>query len=66
MSKVKLLTSKMAAVILGFTPDYVRRLCGMGKIKADKFGHDWLFPESAIKNIKRKRKKKEPENGSGV
>lgn len=58
MAKIKLLTSAMAAEILGFTPDYIRRLCGQGKIKAEKLAHDWLMPESAIKNIKRQRKKK--------
>jgi excisionase family DNA binding protein len=49
----------MAAALLGFTPNYIRRLCGEGKIKAEKVGHDWLFEEKAIKNIRRQRKKKE-------
>jgi len=51
----------MAAKILGFTPDYIRRLCLEGKIKADRPGHDWLFTESAIKDIKHKRKESEKE-----
>lgn len=61
MAKIKLLTCSMAARILGFTPDYIRRLCGEGKIKAEKLANDWLMPESAIKDIKRQRKKKQKE-----
>ena len=52
----KLLTSAMAAKILGFTPDYVRHLIVQGKIKADKLGHDWIIAPRAIAHIKRQRK----------
>lgn len=58
MAKFKLLTSAMAAKILGFTPDYVRKLCSAGKIKAEKLGHDWLLNAREIQNIKRQRKAK--------
>lgn len=51
----KLLTTKMAAEILGFTPDYIRRLIMTGKIAAEKLGHDWLLTETAIRHIKRQR-----------
>ncbi len=61
MGKLKLLTCKVAARILGFTPDYIRRLCLTGKIKAEKPGHDWLFPEKEIEHIKRQRKEKNKE-----
>lgn len=65
MSQVsKLLTCTKAAKILGFTADYVRRLCIDGKIKAEKLGNDWVFPASAIKDIKRQRHHKELEHGS--
>ena len=58
MPKIKLLTSAMASKLLGFTQNYIRRLCGEGKIKAFKHGHDWIIEEIALKNIKRQRKKK--------
>lgn len=61
MGKIKLLSSSMAAQKLGFTPDYIRRLCASGKIKAEKVAHDWLIYESDIKNIRRQRKRKESE-----
>lgn len=60
----KLITSAMAAKILGFSPDYIRRLINEGKIKAEKLGHDWLVTEKAIAHIKRQRFPKEKENGS--
>ena len=53
--KNKLLTTKMAAEILGFTPDYIRRLIMDGKIAAEKIGHDWLLTETAIRHVKRQR-----------
>lgn len=59
----KQLTTTMAAHLLGFSSDYVRRLCSKGVIKAQKLGHDWIMSESAIKNIKRKRKMKGEGNG---
>jgi excisionase family DNA binding protein len=58
MSKLKLLTSKIAAKLLGFTPDYIRQLCLNGTIKAIKPGHDYLIEESELKKITRKRKSK--------
>ena len=58
MAEQKLLSSKMAGEILGFTPSYIRQLCIKGVIKADKVAKDWLIPASAIKKIKRQRKAK--------
>jgi excisionase family DNA binding protein len=60
---VKLITTAMAAKILGFTPDYIRRLCLKGKIKAIKHGHDWILQEKDLHRITRKRKAKELSNG---
>lgn len=54
-NKSKLITTAMAAKILGFSPDYVRQLITEGKIKAEKMGHDYLLTEYAIRNIKRLR-----------
>jgi excisionase family DNA binding protein len=53
--KNKLLTTKMAADILGFTSDYIRHLIVNGKIKAEKLGHDYLMTETAIRHVKRQR-----------
>lgn len=51
----KLLSCVMAAKILGYTPDYIRRMCASGKIKAQKVGHDWTLYESALKGIEPKK-----------
>ena len=61
MAKIKYLTSSAAATILGFTPSHIRRLCIEGKIKAEKFGNDWIIEEKDIRDIKRLRKKSEKE-----
>lgn len=55
MSKSKLMTSAQAAKKLGFTQDWVRKLCIEGKIRAIKPGHDWLIDEKDLKDIKRVR-----------
>lgn len=60
MGKNKLISSAIAAEMLGFTQHYVSELCLKGKIKAQKIGHQWMFSMNAIKNLKRQRKKKEP------
>ena len=59
--KNRLITCAIAAEMLGFSPDYIRRLCLDGKIDAQKIGHDWIFPMSAIANIRRQRKLKDKE-----
>ena len=68
MKRRKLLGSVEAAKILGFTPDYVRRLCAAGTIKAEKISNDWIMYEAALKSIKRQRfpkEAKEQVNDSG-
>jgi len=64
MVKSRLITTAIAARILGFSQDYVRRLCLEGEIKASKLGHDWLIYEKDIRNIKRQRKLKEEDDGA--
>lgn len=60
----RLITSAQAAEKLGFSADYVRRLCSEGKIKATKYGKTWCMSEKDIKDIKRQRvKAKEEHNG---
>ena len=59
MAKLKLITTAIAAKMLGLTADYIRQLCSKGKIEAQRVGHDWIFTEEDIKHIKRQRNKKE-------
>ena len=49
------LTTIEAGKLLGFTPDYMRRLIARGKIKAEKLGHNWILKPKDIKHIKRQR-----------
>lgn len=60
----ELLTSAQAAKLLGFTPDYIRRLIMEGKLEAIKPGHDWLVTMKAISKIKRQRFPKKKEEGN--
>lgn len=64
MKQRNLLTTKLAAQMLGFTQDWVTKLCREGKIEAKKYGHDWIISEQALKNIKRRRFIKEKKDGS--
>lgn len=50
-----LLSSKMAAEMLGFSQSHIRRLVRDGIIKAEILGNSYLIKESAIKNVKRRR-----------
>ncbi len=43
-----LLTTKMAADLLEFTPCYIRRLISQGRIKAEKFGNGWVMSARAL------------------
>lgn len=54
-NKTKLLTTSMAAKLLGFTPNYVRRLISKGKIKAQKLGFDWFMTEKDLSKVTRQR-----------
>lgn len=57
-AKDEMITCNAAAKILDLTPDYIRRLCGLGRIKAEKLGSNWIMKKAAIKNIRRQRKRK--------
>jgi excisionase family DNA binding protein len=64
--KSSLLTTKMAAEILGITQDYVRHLITHGKLQGEKLGHDFLLTARAISKFKRQRKlKPEEDDGNG-
>lgn len=58
-STKNLITTARAAEVLGFTPNYVRKLIADGKIKAVKLGHDWLVNEKSLAKVTRLRKAKE-------
>lgn len=55
MKKNQLISTAGAAKKLGFTQDWVRKLCIEGKIKAIKIGHDWIIDEKDLRDIKRVR-----------
>lgn len=48
-------TTSQAARLIGFHPDYVRRLILSGKIKATKLGRNWVIRESILGKVKRQR-----------
>ncbi len=54
-SKSDYFTTTEAAEIIGFHPDYVRRLILDGKIKAERLGRNWIIKLSDITKIKRQR-----------
>jgi excisionase family DNA binding protein len=47
----KLIGTRQASEILGFTQDHMRLLLREGKIKGVKIGKVWRIPESEIKRI---------------
>jgi excisionase family DNA binding protein len=63
MNNGKFLTSKQAAEKLGFAPDYIRRMCVDGVIKAEKFGKTWIINASELKKVKRQRFTQEQKDG---
>lgn len=65
MSKGKFITAKQAAERLGFTPDYIRRMCTDGKITGEKMGNTWIVNIKELRKIKRQRFKKDSEDGIG-
>lgn len=55
MSKDKILNAAQAARILHISPQYMRRLCVNGKVKAEKLGATWVIRESVLKDVKLKQ-----------
>jgi len=67
-NKANYVTTQEAANILGFHPDYVRRLILQGKIKAEKLGQSWLIREKDLAKVTRQRfprHKEKEDDGSG-
>ena len=48
-------TASEAAKLLGFTPDYIRRLIWTKKIRAEKLGANWIINKKELKKITRQR-----------
>jgi excisionase family DNA binding protein len=46
------LTADEAAAILGYHPDYVRRLLRDGTIKAQQFNRFWMIHQEEVDRIK--------------
>jgi len=63
-NRPKVYTCKMIAEIMGFTPDYIRRLCGQGKIKAMRYGQDWIVLPVDFDAWRLEREEKKNESGS--
>jgi excisionase family DNA binding protein len=56
-----LLSTRMAAERLGVDDSRVRKLIAVGRLKAQKIGHDWIINSedlAAVKNRRPGRKKK--------
>lgn len=63
-NRPKVYTCKMIAEIMGFTPDYIRRLCGQGKIKAMRYGQDWIVLPADLDAWRLEREKKNESGNS--
>lgn len=48
MAGPELLTSAEVARRLDFTVQHVRRLVREGRLKGQKFGRDWMIPETSV------------------
>lgn len=61
MTKNRMITSAMAAEILGYSASYIRRLLKASKLKGERLGHDWLISMMEVNRFKLKREKKREE-----
>ena len=68
MAKVEWLTTKQAAELSWYHPEYIRRLIRSGEIEAQKFGRDWMIERAAIlaytHKTERKGRKRGPKSAS--
>ncbi len=42
------LTTRQAAQLIGYHPEYVRQLVKAGKVEAQKIGRDWLIQKNKL------------------
>jgi excisionase family DNA binding protein len=54
-NKEMYLTSAEAAKVLNFSEDHIRKLIAQGKMKAEKFGRNWVIDIRDLKDVKRQR-----------
>ncbi len=54
-TKSNYVTAAEAAELLGFSKDHVRKLINQGKIKAEKFGRNWIIAKKNLEHIHRQR-----------
>jgi hypothetical protein len=45
---IEYISSKRAAVLMGYTQDYIGQLCRGGKMKAKQIGRAWYVPKSIV------------------
>ncbi len=64
-NKDNYLTSAEAALALGFSHDYVRKLILQGKLKAEKLGRNWIINKKNIEKIHRQRFPRTQESVNG-
>ena len=48
MAKVEWLTTKQAAELIGYNPNYLRYLVEAGKLPAQKLGRDWIIQQADL------------------
>jgi len=46
------MTTDEAAKVLGYSPEYVRRMLRKGKLPSEKMGRLWLIPRDAVEEYK--------------
>ena len=51
----KYVTSAQAAKLLGFSTDHIRNLINKGKLKASKFGRNWIIERKELLTVSRQR-----------
>lgn len=57
MAKAEWLTTKQAAELSGYHPEYIRCLIRSGEIEAQKFGRDWMIERVKLFAYTRKAEK---------
>ena len=63
MAKDDWITTRQAAVLVGYTQRRVRQLAGTGEIDAKKFGRDWQVNKKSLLAYVRKTEKKGAKRG---
>lgn len=59
---MELFSAAEVALIYGFSSSQIRRLIRQGIIKAEKVGSYYIIKEKDVRNLKKRRKKKQDDN----